>query len=183
MRVRDWQEVMTDVVESDVDPEGWRAVAGDRSSGVGEDLFMGHPAMGVFQLKTYARNPFEVQGVGTQVARKVDGDLESLFPAEDHDGRFSVQNPPEDEQEADQKANELEGVLEAHAEAPTTPAALFDDVMDVLDSPAFGPMEYDQYDRPDPLEELSETFADAEAVLDAELDDLVEENDVGRGFY
>jgi hypothetical protein len=183
MRVRDWQDVMTDVVESDVDPEGWRAVAGDRSSGVGEDLFMGHPAMGVFQLKTYARNPFEVQGVGTQVARKVDGDLESLFPAGDHDGRFSVQNPPEDEQEADQKANELEGVLEAHAEAPTTPGALFDDVMDVLDSPAFGPMEYDQYDRPDPLEELSETFADAEAVLDAELDDLVEENDVGRGFY
>jgi len=183
MRVRDWQDIMEEVVEADVDPEGWRAVAGDRSGGVGEDLFMGHPGMGVFQLKTYAKNPFEVQGVGTRVARKVDGDLEGLFPPRDHDGRFSVQTPPEDEDEAEQAATRLEGVLEAHSEAPTEPQDLFDDVMDVLDSPAFGPMEYDQYDRPDPLEDLAGTFEEAEAVLDAELDDLVEASDVDRGFH
>jgi hypothetical protein len=181
MRVRDWQDIVEDVVESDADPAGWRAVGGDRAGGVGEDLFVGHPAAGVFQLKTYAKNPFEVQGVGTRVARRVDEDLEPLFP-EAGQGRFAVQSPPEDESDAEQKATELEGVLEAHSEAPTSPTDLFDDVMDVLDSPAFGPMDHDQYGRPEPLEELAGTFEEAQEVLDAELDQLVEDADVGRGF-
>jgi len=182
MRVRDWQDIVEDVVDSDADPEGWRAVGGDRAGGVGEDVYIGHPAAGVFQLKTYAKNPFEVKGVGTRVARRVDDDLDPLFPGERTDGRFAVQQPPEDEDDAEDKATKLEGVLEAHSEAPTTPGDLFDDVMEALDSPAFGPMEHDQYGRPEPLEELATTFEEAESVLDTELDDLVEEDDVGRGF-
>jgi hypothetical protein len=54
--------------------------------------------------------------------------------------------------------------------------------MDALDSPAFGPMDYEFDDRPDALEELSDTFEEAEALLDAELDELVDEDEVGRGF-
>ena len=40
MRVRDWQDILEDVVESDADPGGWRAVAGDRRGGPGEDMFL-----------------------------------------------------------------------------------------------------------------------------------------------
>ena len=83
MRVRDWQDILEDVVESDADPAGWRAVGGDRASGIGEDLFVGHPDAGVFQLKTYAKNPFEVQGVGARVARRIDEDIDPLFPGKD----------------------------------------------------------------------------------------------------
>lgn len=182
MRVRDWDDILADVIESNAEPEGWRAVGGDRASGLGEDLYIGHPAAGVFQLKTYAKNPFQVRGVGTQIARKVDDDLDPLFPDQDAGGRFAVQQPPEDEEDAEQKVNRLEGVLEAHSEAPTTPGDLFEDVMDVLDSPAFGPMEFEQTDRPESVDELAATFEDAEEVLDAELDELVEEDDVDRGF-
>ena len=183
MRVRDWQDILGDVVESDADAGDWRAVAGDRQGGPGEDMFLGHPAVGVFQLKTFAKNPYEVQGVGARVARSVDEDLDPLFPAEDAGGRFGVNDGIEDEDEAENKAKNLEAVLETHADAPTTPDALFEDVMDALDSPAFGPMEYDMYDRPDELENLSETFEEAEDVLTKELDDLIEESDVGRGFH
>ncbi len=182
MRVRDWQDILEDVVESNAESSDWRAVAGDRSGGVGEDMFLGHPSVGVFQLKTFAKNPFEVQGVGSQVARKIDDELEPLFPAEDEAGRFGVNRGIEDEDEAKSRAKELETVIETHAEAPTTGDALFEDVMDALDSPAFGPMEYDMYDRPDELEDLSDTFEEAEELLSAELDDLIEE-DVGRGFH
>jgi hypothetical protein len=172
---------MEDVVESNADPDGWRAVAGDRRSGVGEDMFVGHPNAGVFQLKTYAKNPFEVKGVGSRVARRIDDDLDSLFPRES-DGRFAVQQPITDEDEAEEKASRLEEVIRTHADAPTTPDALFEDVMETLDSPAFGPIDYDQYDRPESLDELSTTFEEAEELLDAELDDLVDEDEVGRGF-
>jgi len=49
-------------------------------------------------------------------------------------------------------------------------------------SPAHGPMEYENRSRPDGLEEMSTTFEEAEEVLDAELEDIVREDDVGRGF-
>jgi len=182
MRVRDWDDILADVVESDADPDGWRAVGGDRASGIGEDLYFGHPSVGVFQVKTYARNPFEVQGVGAEVARRIDDELDPLFPSEAETGMFGVQQPVEDEGEAEDKATELEEVVQAHADAPTTPDALFEDVMDVLDSPAYGPMEFDHYGRPDAVDDLADTFEEAEELLDAELEDIIEEN-VDRGFY
>jgi len=181
MRVRDWQDILEDVVESDADPGGWRGVGGRRDGGIGEDLFLAHPARGVFQLKTYAKNPYEVQGVGSRVARRVDDELDPLFP-EKGGGRFAVQQPVEDESEAEETANRLKTVLETHADAPTTPDALMDDVFDALDSPAHGPMEYDNYGRPDGMDQLTDTFEEAQDVLETEFDDVIEE-DVERGFY
>jgi hypothetical protein len=181
MRVRDWQDIMEDVVESKADPDGWRAVAGDRRGGLGEDLFFGHPNAGVFQVKTYAKNPYDVKGVGAEVARRIDDDLDPLFPGESA-GRFGVQRPIEDESDAERTARRLEEVIRTHADAPTTGDALFEDVMDAVDSPAFGPMEYDMTGRPEGLDELSDTFEEAEELLNAELDDLVEADEVDRGF-
>ena len=181
MRVRDWQDILEDVTESGADPGGWRAVGGDRANGLGEDLFFGHPDAGVYQLKTYAKNPFEVQGVGTRVARRIDGDIDPLFP-EEGTGIFGVQQGVEDEDEAEEQAKNLEAVLEAHADAPTTPQALVEDVLDAVESPAYGPMEFDQYDRPDRLGDLTDTFEEAEALLEAEFEDVIDE-DVTRGFY
>ena len=182
MRIREWQDVLEDVTEANVDPDDWRAVAGDRSRGVGEDLYLAHPRAGVYVLKTYAKNPFEVRGVGTHVARKLDDEIGSFMPEEDASGRFAVRSPPEDEAHAESQASRLEEVIKTHADAPTTPAALFEDVMDALESPAFGPMAYDGYDRPDELEELSDRFEEAEELLNAELDDLIETDQVDRGF-
>jgi len=182
MRVRDWQDIMDEVVESNADPEGWRAVGGDRTSGIGEDLFIGHPSAGVFQLKTYAKNPYDVDGVGTRVARKIDDELDPLFPNQGNaTGHFGVQQPPEDEDEAKKAVKNLETVVETHADAPTTPQALFDDIMDAMDSPAYGPMEFENHDRPEQLEELTGTFEEAEQLLDTELEDTIDEN-VTRGF-
>ncbi|PSP76285.1 hypothetical protein BRC86_01365 [Halobacteriales archaeon QS_3_64_16] len=181
MRVRDWQDVVKEVTESDADPSGWRAVGGDRKGGLGEDLYLGHPGVGVYQLKTYAKNPLEVRGVGTQVARQVDDDIQPYFPAEGS-GHFGVQSPVESEEEAEQVGTELESVLSAHAEAPTTSEALFEDVMGALDSPAYGPLSYDREERSEHLGGLTDTFEEAEAVLETEFDDLVEEDEVGRGF-
>jgi hypothetical protein len=182
MRIREWQDIVEDVVETDVDPNDWRAVGGSRADGVGEDLYVGHPRGGVYLLKTYAKNPFEVKGVGTQVARKLDDEIGSFLPEQETEGRFAVKNPPEDEDDAEEKARHVEEVVKAHADAPTTPNDFFDDLMEAMDSPAFGPIDFDQYDRPNSADELSERFEEAEELLDAELDDLVDEDDVGRGF-
>lgn len=181
MRVRDWEDIVSDVVEADVQPSGWRGVGGDRRSGLGEDLFLSHPNVGVFQLKTYAKHPGSVKGVGTKVARKVDDDLDPLFP-EESPARFAVNTPPEDEAAAEATANELEQVVKAHSDAPTTPEDFMDDVMDAMDSPAYGPIDFDHYDQPESLTSLTDSFDEAQSVLDAELEDLIESDGVGRAF-
>jgi hypothetical protein len=183
MRIRDWDDILEDVVESSVDPDGWRAVGGDRRSGVGEDLYIAHPSMGAFQLKTYAKNPYEVDGIGTQVARRVDGDIDPLFPTDESgSGLFGVQSPPSDEKTAKEHAKRVHSVVETHADAPTTPEALFEDIMDAVESPAYGPMEFDLHDRPEQMDDLADTFEDAETLLEKEFEDVVDE-DVERGFY
>ncbi len=183
MRIRDWDDILRDVVESNVDPDGWRAVGGDRRSGIGEDLYLAHPGVGTYQLKTYTKNPYEVQGVGARVARRVDEDIDPLFPTEETgSGLFGVQQPADDEDDASERVKRLESVVKAHADAPTTPQALFEDIMDALESPAYGPMEFDHHDRPETMDELTETFEEAEELLDTEFEELIDE-DVERGFY
>ncbi|KAB1198803.1 MULTISPECIES: hypothetical protein [Haloferax] len=186
MRVRDWQDILSDVVDESRDSSGWRAVAGNRRQGLGEDLFLSHRDIGVYQLKTYAKNPYEVRGVGARVARRIDDELEPLFPTRETDedtGRFGVQRPPEDEDEAKSMARRLEAAIDVHSEAPTTPDDFFTDVMEALDSPAFGPMDYEFDARPDRLDDLSDEFTDADALLSSELEDLIETDEVDRGFH
>ncbi|ADQ66829.1 hypothetical protein GL213_06195 [Halogeometricum borinquense] len=183
MRVRDWKDILSDVTDAGVDPDGWRAVAGHREDGLGEELFLGHPDAGVYELKTYAKNPMEVRGVGSRVARRIDDDIEPLLPRRGDDGgRFAVQSPPEDEDHAESMAKRLEETVKVHAEAPTTPEDLFTDMMDAIDSPAFGPMEYEFDGRPDRLDDLTDEFSDADELLTEDLDDLIEDDGVGRGF-
>jgi hypothetical protein len=183
MRIRDWDDILHDVVESDVDPDGWRAVGGDRASGIGEDLYLAHPGVGTFQLKTYAKNPYDVDGVGARVARRVDEDIEPFFPAEESaSGLFGVQQSADDEESANERAKKLESVVKTHADAPTTPQALFEDMMDALESPAYGPMEFDHHDRPESMDDLTETFEEAEELLEREFEEIIDE-DVERGFY
>ncbi|WP_424006182.1 hypothetical protein [Haloferax denitrificans] len=192
MRVRDWQDILSEVVDDgrDRDPDAWRAVAGSRRRSLGEDLFLAHPDAGVYQLKTYAKNPYEVRGVGARVARRVDDGLDPLFPRRrgdgEHDendaGRFAVQRPPEDESQAESIARRLEETVKVHADAPTTADDFFTDVMEALDSPAFGPMDYEFDARPDRLDDLADEFTDADELLSSDLDDLIESDGVDRGF-
>lgn len=183
MQIRDWQNILSTVVDSDHDPEGWRAIAGQRATGVGEDFYLGHPDSGVFHLKTYAKNPTELRGVGTQVARKIDDEIDPLLPCRGDDpGRFAMQQPPEDDSDAETMVSQLESTLQHHANVDTSSEVFFRDIMDAVDSPAFGPMEYELSERPDRLETLSDTFTEAEELLNAELDELIQDDDVGRGF-
>lgn len=183
MKVRDWQDVLEDIVDAKADPGDWHAVIGNRVQGIGEDLFLGHPRAGVFQLKTYAKNPYEVQGVGTRVARRLDDDLEPHFPDTNTPARFGLKRGVDDEKEAKQRVRNLQAVFEAHKQEPSNGMELFGDVMDALESPAHGPMEYAQRDRPEELDELSDTFDEAEDLLTSELEELIDRSEVNRGFY
>ena len=181
MRVREWQDVVRDVIEQDVDPDDWRAIAGPRNRGVGEDLYLGHPNSGVYVLKTYTKNPYELKGVGSRVARSLDDEIGGFLPDEGS-SRFAVHPRPNDEDEAKARARRVQETVRTHAAAPTTPDDLFTDLMDAIESPAFGPLEYDNRSRPPSLDGLAGTFDEAENVLNAELEDLIDTDEIDRGF-
>lgn len=181
MRVRDWQDVVRDVIDEDVNPDEWRAIAGPRQRGVGEDLYLAHPNAGVYFLKTYPKNPYELRGVGGRVARSIDDEIGPYLPTKGT-GHFAVHPAPNNESEARQRANRVQQVVRTHATAPTSRDALVEDLMTAIDSPAFGPLEYDNRSRPASLDGLTDSFEEAELLLDAELDDLIDEDDIDRGF-
>ncbi len=181
MRVRDWRDVVSEIVDANVRSDDWRAIAGPRNRGIGEDLYLAHPRRGVYVLKTYPKNPFERRGVGTRVARSIDDEIGQWMP-QDAPAKFAVQPAVQDRDEAKQRAKRLEETVKTHAAAPTTREDLFEDVMDAIESPAFGPLTYDQRDRPEPLDALSGTFDEAERLLESELDDLLDDDEIGRGF-
>lgn len=54
--------------------------------------------------------------------------------------------------------------------------------MNAIESPTFGPVEYDGYGRPKSLDRLAERFEEAETVLDAELDELNATDEIDRSF-
>ena len=58
-----------------------------------------------------------------------------------------------------------------------------EDVKEAVESPAFGPMTYEFDGRPDELDELSDAFDEADELLTSELEDLIDGDDVGRGFH
>ena len=182
MRVREWQDIVRDVVEADVDPERWKAVAGPRNSGLGEDLYLAHPRSGVFLLKTYTKNPFERKGVGTQVSRSYDDDIAQFIQGKEN-ARFGVHPSPVDPEEATDRARKVQETVKAHAEAPTHPNDLFDDVMTAIDSPAFGPLSYHDQTRPGHLDNLAGLFDEADTELNSELRELIRRDEVDRGFH
>jgi hypothetical protein len=107
--------------------------------------------VGVSHLKTYGKNPYDVRGVGARVARSLDDELTPHVPTGDRPRRFAVRSPPadgdEDEDEAGSTARRLAETVKVHVAAPTTPDDLFGDVMETVDSPAYGPMSFDLSDR------------------------------------
>ncbi len=54
--------------------------------------------------------------------------------------------------------------------------------MEAEETPAHSLIECESADRPDELKELTDAFGDVQTILNAELDELIERDDVDRGF-
>ena len=182
MRIRNWQDVLQELISKDSDPQKWRAISGIRSGGIGEDLYLCHPGAGLYHLKTYAKNPFEVQGVGTRLVNKIDGGISDQFPRE-VDGRFAIHKPIVEKMEVKKVTQRVEETLRAHVDAPTTSLDLFEDVMVAIGSPAYGPLDYRGIgNRPESLDMLAREFQDMDRKLELKLEEMIKDDGIGKGF-
>ena len=77
MRIKTRNEILNDVIkEGKKHPKGWKAVIGRDAKLLSNDYYIFHPQIGIYLLKEYHKNPFEIRGVGCKIARHIDDDIE-----------------------------------------------------------------------------------------------------------
>ncbi len=59
-------------------PESWKAVFGKDTQRMSRDYYIFNPNVGIFLLKEYQKNPFQVKGIGGKIARRVDDEIENI---------------------------------------------------------------------------------------------------------
>ena len=76
MKVKSRSELLNDVIkDAKKHPKGWKAIFGQDNKRLSRDYYILNPDIGIYFLKEYQKNPFEVRGIGGKIARHVDEDI------------------------------------------------------------------------------------------------------------
>jgi len=76
VKIKPRNEVLGDIIrDAKHHPKGWNAAFGKDDSLFSHDCYIFHPNIGIYLLKEYTKNPFEVKGVGSKLARHIDEDI------------------------------------------------------------------------------------------------------------
>ena len=71
MRTR--EEILREIISKGREiPEGWKATSRYDTQLHATEYNILHPEVGIYQIKEWQKNPFQVKGVGAKIARRVD---------------------------------------------------------------------------------------------------------------
>ncbi|VVB61134.1 Uncharacterised protein [uncultured archaeon] len=77
MKIKPRNDILRDIIrDAKKYPKGWNATFGYDSNLFSHDCYIFHPNIGIYLLKEYNKNPFEVKGMGSKLARHIDEDIE-----------------------------------------------------------------------------------------------------------
>jgi len=77
VNIKQRDDILKDIIrDGKKHPNGWNAAFGKDSSSFSHDCYIFHPNIGIYLLKEYTKNPYEVKGVGSKLARHIDDDIE-----------------------------------------------------------------------------------------------------------
>jgi len=77
VKIKPRNDILTDIIrDAKKHPKGWSAAFGQDSDLFSHDCYIFHPSIGIYLLKEYNKNPFEVKGIGSKLARHIDEDIE-----------------------------------------------------------------------------------------------------------
>ena len=78
IKIKSRRETLNDVVkDAKRHPKGWKAILGNDRESLSKDYYIFNPKIGIYLLKEYQKNPYELKGVGGKIARYVDEDVEN----------------------------------------------------------------------------------------------------------
>lgn len=90
--VKDLQQILKEIMrEGKKFPGEWKSIIAPTRDFSGNDLLVFHPTEGpVFQVRAYEKNPLQMQGIGTRVARSVDEDFLRLIDKHKQKGNMGI---------------------------------------------------------------------------------------------
>ncbi len=78
MKIKSRHETLNDVIrDAKKNPKGWKAIFGKDKERLSQDYYIFHPNIGIYLLKEYHKNPYEVKGIGGKIARHVDDEIDN----------------------------------------------------------------------------------------------------------
>jgi hypothetical protein len=74
MRTR--EEILREIISKGKEiPKGWKATSRYDTKVHATEYNILHPDVGIYQIKEWQKNPFQIKGVGAKIARRVDDSL------------------------------------------------------------------------------------------------------------
>ena len=78
MKIKTRNEILNEVIrKGKKHPKGWKAIFGRDEKLLSMDYYVFNPEIGIYLLKEYQKNPYEVKGIGGKIARHIDEDIEA----------------------------------------------------------------------------------------------------------
>jgi hypothetical protein len=78
VKIKSRNEILNDVIrDAKKYPKNWKAIFGKDNERLSKDYYLCHPDIGIYLLKEYQKNPFEIKGVGTKIARQIDEEIDN----------------------------------------------------------------------------------------------------------
>ena len=78
MKIKSRSNLLNDVIrDAKKYPKSWKAVIGKDENRFSNDYYIFNPNTGIYLLKEYQKNPFEIKGIGGKIARYVDDNIEN----------------------------------------------------------------------------------------------------------
>jgi hypothetical protein len=80
MTIKNLNEILREIMrEGRKTPGEWKTLAAPTKNRFGSDLLLFHPKEGpIYQVRAFEKNPYQIEGFGTRIARNVDEDFLKL---------------------------------------------------------------------------------------------------------
>ena len=77
MKNKPRNEILNDIIrDSKKFPDGWGAAFGKDKKLFSNDYYIFNPEVGIYLLKEYQKNPYQVTGIGSKIARNINDEIE-----------------------------------------------------------------------------------------------------------
>jgi len=78
VKIKTRDETLKDIIrDAKKQPREWKAVFGRDKDLLSRDTYILNNKIGIYLLKEYQKNPFEVRGIGSKIVRHIDEEIEN----------------------------------------------------------------------------------------------------------
>jgi hypothetical protein len=77
VKIKQRSEILQDIIrDAKKKPKGWKAAFGKDDLHASHDYYIFNPDVGIYLLKEYQKNPYQIKGIGSKIARRIDDDIQ-----------------------------------------------------------------------------------------------------------